>query len=167
MENETLIEQCCRLLAEQKKTIAFAESATAGKVAYEFSQTSDSGSVLKGGLVCYDACVKEELLKIPNDLVEEFTPESAEVTRAMALGLKKIMDADIVVAITGLTAPGGSEHPGKPVGTMFYAILYEGNMVERRKVFTGEPREIVALTLEQITKTLLQLIQTDRGETAT
>lgn len=159
METTTLIENCSRLLSECGWTIAFAESATAGRLAYEFSQTPYAGNVLKGGIVCYDACVKEDILKIPKKLVEEFTPESAEVTRAMALGLKKIMKADVIVSITGLTAPGGSEDAGKPVGTMFYTVLMKERIEERRKVFTGTPREIVELTMEQIVKTLIHMLQ--------
>ena len=153
-----LVEECCQILADNELTIAFAESATAGKLAFEFSQTAYSGKVLKGGLVCYDACIKEDILHIPKEFVDEYTPESPEVTRTMALKLKEIMDADIVIAVTGLTTPGGSEGPHKPVGTMFYCILANGELYERRKVFTGSARDIINLTIEQIVKTLIQVL---------
>ena len=158
-----VVEECCQILADSEQTIAFAESATAGKLAFEFSQTAYSGKVLKGGLVCYDACIKEDILHIPKEFVDEYTPESPEVTRTMALKLKEIMDADIVIAVTGLTTPGGSEGPHKPVGTMFYCILANGELYERRKVFTGSARDIINLTIEQIVKTLIQVLTSNHA----
>lgn len=40
--------------------IAFAESATVGRLAAEFSLTENSGDILNGGLVCYDACIRKK-----------------------------------------------------------------------------------------------------------
>jgi len=151
------VDACTDLLAEKGLTISFAESATAGGLSYAFSQANNAGRVLKGGLVCYDACLKEDILGIPQETIGLYTPESAEVTREMALRLAKLIKADITVAITGLTKPGGSEQPGKPVGTMFYCILSEGIITERKKIFTGEPEEIIWHTIDQILKTITHL----------
>ncbi|WPU95661.1 CinA family protein [Mucilaginibacter sabulilitoris] len=159
MENLTaLLNECAEQLAGRKLTLAFAESATGGKLSYAFSQTVYAGEILKGGLVCYDACLKEDILGIDKEMIETFTPESEEITREMAIKLKKIMDADIIVAVTGLTTEGGSEAPGKPVGTMFYCVYFEGQTHDRKKIFTGTPAEIVDLTIEQVAKTILQIL---------
>lgn len=161
MANElmNLIEECSDALAKKGLTLSFAESASAGYLAYMFSQTENSGKVLKGALVCYDACVKEDILKISKALINEFTPESAEVTREMALKLSGLISSDLTVAVTGLTRSGGSERPGKPVGTMFYCICFRGAVIERRKIFAGTPQEIVDNTMEQIIKTIYQLFE--------
>lgn len=151
-----LIDDCSNLIAADKLTVAFAESATAGLLAFEFSQSDHSGEILRGGLVCYDAHIKEKILGVHKTLIVKYTPESAEVTREMAFRLKKMMDSDIVVSITGLTTPGGSEGPGKPVGTMFYCILIREKTIERRKVFSGSAREIVYYTIEDIVKTIIK-----------
>jgi len=159
MDYKALIEECSGLIAGQKWTIAFAESATAGKLAFEFSQTEYSGAILKGGLVCYNACIKEAVLGISGATIEEYTPESPEVTREMAVRLAKLMDSEVTVAVTGLTTPGGSEQPGKPVGTMFYCIQLPGKVLERKKIFTGSPEQIIDLTIEQIAKTIIQTLK--------
>ncbi|WP_118975928.1 CinA family protein [Taibaiella koreensis] len=156
---QQIIETCSELIAERKLTIAFAESATAGKLAYAFSQTPFSGEVLKGALVCYNAYIKEEVLGITVAMIKQFTPESAEVTREMAVRIQQLMSADLAVAVTGLTTTGGSEQPGKPVGTMFYCVLYGREILERKKIFTGEPAEIIDLTIEQIAKTIIHLLE--------
>lgn len=152
------VEDCARRLAEKRLTICFAESATAGGLSYAFSQTEYAGTVLKGGIVCYDACLKEDILSVPAELVDKFTPESAEVTREMALRLRDIIHADLAVSVTGLTKPGGSETAEKPVGTMFYAISYQDTVHERRTFSAGSPETIVRHTIERIAQTISEII---------
>lgn len=139
-----IFEECGQLLTKNKLTIACVESATAGQLSAAFSLSEQSGDFLKGGLACYDACVKEELLKVDTKLLEAFTPESAEVTFAITVGLMAIIKADIHIGITGLTRPGGSETKEKPVGTMFFCgMLGKNKIFEDRKVFNGSQEEIV------------------------
>jgi nicotinamide-nucleotide amidase len=146
MENKISI--CSKLMAEQGLTIAFAESATAGWLCSEFALTEESGKVLKGGIVCYDADLKVSLLKVPQELIDQYTPESMEVTSAMAYRLPQLIPSDIQVTVTGLTTPGGSETPEKPVGTMFVFALIKGHEASFRKVFKGSCEEIIHQTIE-------------------
>lgn len=164
MIHENTMEKCSRLIAQHKLTIAFAESASAGKLAFAFSLTGYSGDILKGGLVCYHVSVKEDILGVPKEFIQKYTPESAEVTREMALRLKNLMDADIIVAVTGLTTPGGSEGPEKPVGTMFYCVILDDQMVEVENVFKGTPTQIIDLTIIQITNTIIDVLNTQYGK---
>ncbi|TDE14480.1 CinA family protein [Dyadobacter psychrotolerans] len=150
-----LVIDCSKIIKEHNLTIAFAESATAGRLASEFSLTPDSGAVLKGGLVCYDACLKEDILMIPKGFVDEFTPESAEVTKEMALRLKKFIESGIQVATTGLPSPGGSETKEKPVGTMFSHILIGESSIAIHRVFEGTPEEIILQSIDQVAETIM------------
>ncbi|MBD3582207.1 CinA family protein [Flavobacterium selenitireducens] len=152
------IAQCCLALSDLKWKISFAESASAGRLSYEFSLDANSGKVLLGGLVSYDASLKEELLRIPKSLVERYTPESAEVTKAMALSFRKISHADVCVALTGLTSPGGSETPEKPVGTIFTCIAFPNDILEDRVVFDGSPEEIASKAVDRVADLLLQVL---------
>jgi len=141
---ETNIQRATRLLLEKKLTIAFAESATAGSLAYEFSRCDDAGEYLKGGIVCYDACLKEEMLGVDKELIRNYTPESMEVTRAITNGLAVLIRADIHVGVTGLPAPGGSETMEKPVGTMFICALLQGReFFSHTQVYAGSAEGII------------------------
>ena len=158
-----IFEECGQLLAKNKLAIACAESATAGQLTANFSLSEQSGDFLKGGLACYDACVKEELLKVDAKLLEEFTPESAEVTFAITKGLMTIIKADIHIGITGLTRSGGSETKEKPVGTMFFCGMFgENKLFEDRRVFQGNQEEIVRQatihTATLLKESLMQLL---------
>jgi nicotinamide-nucleotide amidase len=153
------IDLCANILKEKGLNIAFAESATAGRAMAEFSLIEKAGDFLKGGLVCYDAGVKEDILKVPHSLILNYTAESAEVTQAAANGLKSLMDADVYVAITGLTSPGGSETKDKPVGTIFVHYLYNGKEKASQAVFDGEGESIVIQAVNYIATTLFTFLQ--------
>jgi nicotinamide-nucleotide amidase len=144
---EAKIDSCSKLMADRGLSIAFAESATAGWLCSEFALSEVSGQVLKGGITCYDADLKVDLLKVQQKLIDEFTPESLEVTREMACRLGDLIPSDIQVAVTGLTTPGGSETAEKPVGTMFVVALVKNREVSFRKVFKGSCEEVIHQTI--------------------
>jgi len=149
MVSDTL-KQVGHLLIESGMTLAFAESATAGRLSAEFSLIDDAGDFLKGGIACYDACIKESLLKVDHELIEKYTPESMEVTREITEGVIHLIPADIHIGITGLTCPGGSETGEKPVGTMFvYALKGGTHLFSERMNFSGDREKIVSQTIER------------------
>lgn len=151
----SLVTQCSNALVEKEWTIAFVESCTAGRLSSEFALVPDSGQIFLGGIVCYDAALKENLLDVPHQLIEEFTAESAEVTEALAKNFCHISGSDICAAVTGLVAPGGSETPDKPVGTIFIHIVMPHKSVSRRIVFTGQPEEIVLKAVDEVSRMVL------------
>lgn len=156
------IAECSKHLAEKNYKIAFAESATAGALASQFALAPESGQVLLGGIVCYDACTKEDLFDISKEMIETYTAESAEVTRALAEGLHKHFDCDVAVAVTGLLTPGGSETPEKPVGTMFIHILLpDSRYCAHREVFEGKAEEILKQTIDRTGMLIIELLDLD------
>lgn len=137
-------------------TISFAESASTGRLIYDFTSVPKCGNIIKGSIVCYDRSVKEDLFKIPAEVIDEFSAESPEVTRLLADGLRQLIPADIIVAVTGLASPGGSETEEKPVGTMFVAGYIKEHSWERRFFFDGSPDEIIAHTIHAVALTVAE-----------
>jgi nicotinamide-nucleotide amidase len=158
---ESKINICSKLMAGKGLTVAFAESATAGWLCSEFALTEESGKVLMGGIACYDADLKVKLLKVRQELIDEFTPESMEVTREMAYRLRELIDSDIQVTVTGLTTPGGSETPEKPVGTMFVFALIKDKEASFRKVFSGSCEDVIHQTIEATANMLTRELLND------
>ncbi len=150
-----LLIKSSQILLVNNLTIATAESATAGRLAAEFSLIPNCGKALKGGIISYDAGVKEYVLGVSDDLVKKYTPESAEVTEDMANKLQKLVEADIYIAITGLTMPGGSETPEKPVGTMFIHAIIKGKSIPVREVYEGSPEEVVLQTIDRVAQVII------------
>lgn len=153
-----IVMKCSKAIASKGWNIAFAESATAGRMSAEFAMTTHSGEILRGGIVCYDVFVKEQILNVPHAIIEKYTPESAEVTQILAQQASKIFNSKIIVAITGLTSPGGSETEEKPVGTIFFYITTPTEKISHREVFQGTPEEIVLQTINKTAKLIIDNI---------
>jgi len=155
MPSKSVIAVCHRLLAENL-TIAFAESASTGRLIYDFTSVPECGQVVKGSIVCYDRSVKESLMNIPAEIIDTYTAESPEVTQLLAESVKKLIPADIIVAVTGLASEGGSESPDKPVGTMFVHGFIKDKPWNTKLLFEGTPDEIIAQTIEAVGTILLE-----------
>lgn len=150
--------KCSKVLAAKGWNIAFAESATAGRMSAEFSMTAESGKILRGGITCYEVFVKEQILNVPHALIQKCSPESEEVTQKLAEGAVKLFNAKVTVAVTGLTTSGGSENANKPVGTIFLYIITPDKKLRLRKVFKGSAEEIVLQTIDEAAKLIIESI---------
>ena len=160
MTSEIII-QCSEAIAAKGWNIAFAESASAGKLSTEFSLTPLSGKILRGGIVCYEVFVKEQIMLVPHELIEQYTPESAQVTSALAQRTAVIFNSDITVALTGLTTPGGSETEEKPVGTIFLSIITPTGIIDHKEVFFGSPKQIVKQAADKAASLILEKIKSN------
>jgi nicotinamide-nucleotide amidase len=131
-----------KTLMDKQHTLALAESMTCGLAAHFLSTCKGTANVLLGSVVCYSTDVKTGLLGVPKQLIDKHSAESREVTEKLAINLRHEMKADICAAITGLASSGGSETKTKPVGTVFFSILYKNRPRNFRVVFRGTPLEI-------------------------
>lgn len=158
--NRNLINEAGKILQDRNLTIAFAESATAGRICAEFSVIENAGKFLKGAVACYDAGIKETLLGVDHSIIEKFTPESMEVTRGITIGLAKIIPADLHMGVTGLSCAGGSETGDKPVGTMFVFALYQGlPAFSQRLNFSGDQQTIISATIESCAMLIMAFLE--------
>lgn len=147
---------CCHTILAKELTIAFVESASTGRLIYDFTSVPNCGQIVKGSIVCYDRSVKETLLKVPSEVIDKYSAESEEVTHLLAEGLRSLIPADIIVAVTGLASPGGSESEDKPVGTMFIHMIINNKQLKTKLLFEGGPDDIVAQTIDAVASILLE-----------
>ena len=151
-----LVSTLLKLLIEKKLTIAFAESVTCGLASHQLNIVKGTSEAFMGSVVCYNECVKTNLLGIDSSLIDQYTAESQQVTDALAKNLHQLFDADMFAAITGLAAPGGSETSSKPVGTIFFSLMYKGRLVRQKKFFSGTPLQIKKKACEELYKLMLR-----------
>lgn len=102
-----------------------AESCTGGLVAAALTEIAGSSDVLDRSFVTYSNEAKQELLGVPQDIIEAFGAVSIACVFAMAQGALKRSNADIAVAISGVAGPGGGSDM-KPVGTVVFAHAVRG-----------------------------------------
>lgn len=117
-ELERLSREVGSLLAAQGKRLAFAESCTGGLLGHAITNVAGSSQYFVGSAVVYSYEAKRRLLNVRQETLERFGAVSAEVAREMAQGARRLFEADIAVAVTGIAGPGGGT-PEKPVGLVY------------------------------------------------
>ena len=133
---------CCEVLAAlEGKTLVTAESCTGGGIGAALTGIPGSSAVYKGGVISYTNWVKANILQVPPDLLESCGAVSAPVAEAMAKGVRKLLQADVAISVTGLAGPGGDEY-GNPVGTVYIGLDMDGNSAVKQFHFAGD-REAV------------------------
>ncbi len=100
-------------------TLAVAESLTGGLIASRLVNVAGASTWFRGAVVSYASEVKFELLGVPEGPVV-----SAAVVEAMARGVRKLLDADVGLSVTGVAGP--DEQDGQPAGTVFVGTDVKG-----------------------------------------
>jgi nicotinamide-nucleotide amidase len=140
-EETSLAATVLDILKARGKTLAVAESCTGGMVGARLTAVPGASAVFVGGVVGYDDGVKREQLGVPSEVLEQHGAVSEESARAMAAGAARVFKTSCAVAVTGVAGPGGGT-PDKPVGTVWLAVLVDGNTTAVRRTFPGSREEI-------------------------
>lgn len=119
------------LLWEREKTVATAESCTGGRIAEAIIAVPGASKYFKGGIISYVNEVKENLLGVDAQVLEEKTAVCEEVARQMVLGACKALNTNYAIAATGIAGPGGGTKE-IPVGTIWLACGTPDNIVTCR-----------------------------------
>lgn len=135
-----LSEQAVEKALAVGRTVATAESLTAGMVAAVLADTAGASGMLQGGVVAYQNSVKSGVLSVPPELLTAVGSVDGEVAAAMAAGARSLLGADIGISTTGVAGP--EEHGGKPVGTVFIGIATASGATYLEYGFTGNRSEI-------------------------
>ena len=139
--NTALEEMIGRVLMDHNYTIACAESCTGGLLTSRFTDVPGSSDYIKGSIVSYTNEIKINILKVKAETIEKFEVVSTEVALEMAEGVRKLMNSDIGVGITGVAGPTGSTEKS-PVGCICIAVAGpNGNSSEVHHII-GNRREI-------------------------
>jgi len=156
MNDEKMEEVVVRLLKENKKTLAVAESCTGGMLSSLVVNVPGASDVFIGGVVAYSNELKKSILGVKEDTLRKYGAVSEQCVQEMTEGLKKLTEADICVAISGIAGPSGGT-PTKPVGTVFI-YLFEQNHSTVRYNFSGDRNTIrtrsAMMALENLRKHL-------------
>ncbi len=153
-EDETIEFIIGRLLTQQGKTMATAESCTGGKIAQMLTSVAGASNYFRGSVVSYATDTKTSLLGVDVKTIEKYSVVSAEVAKEMALGIQKIMLTDYAIATTGNAGPNQGDADVE-VGTVFIALATPDNVFVSAFNF-GQPREKV---IDRTANKALEILQ--------
>ena len=165
-ESKIISREISQLLWEKEKTVATAESCTGGRIAEAIIAVPGASKYFKGGIICYVNEVKENLLGVSHQLLEEKTAVCEEVAIEMVKGACKTLGTDYAIAATGFAGPGGGTKE-IPVGTIWLACGSADRIVTR-KVEEDHGRDInLAIATNVATQMFLDFLKQEDVQEAT
>ncbi len=137
-----LAEHIASIAMDRGRTVAAAESVTAGGVAKALAAAGDASEWFSGSIVAYRTATKREVLGVASEAII-----SHACAREMAQGALRLTGADLVVSITGVGGPDPEE--GKPPGTVIICAGTRDGLRVFDHAFDGSPEDVVRLATMQ------------------
>ena len=129
-----------QLLTDKDLTLAVAESCTGGLIGHRVTNVPGSSAYFRGSITAYAYDVKERLLSVSRETLDEYGAVSAPTARQMAVGARRAVDADLGLSATGIAGPGGATRE-KPVGLVYVGLAAEDEVWVESRVFEGNRLE--------------------------
>jgi nicotinamide-nucleotide amidase len=161
-ESKVISREISELLWDMEKTVATAESCTGGRIAEAIIAIPGASKYFKGGIISYVNEVKENILGVDHQVLEEKTAVCEEVAIQMVKGACRTLDTDYAISATGVAGPGGGTKD-TPVGTIWLAC---GNAkrVVTQKVEEDHGRDInLAIATNQAMKLFLEYLKEEQN----
>ena len=143
---EEMASVVCALLAQEKMTVAAAESCTAGMFTATLADIPGASAVLSESVVTYSNDAKEKYLGVSHETLSKFGAVSSETAKEMAEGIKKAAGSDIGVSITGSAGPGGGTKE-KPVGLVYVGVAHAGGTLVKKLQLFGDRKRVRHLSV--------------------
>lgn len=136
VDDQSMESVVLELLRERGETLAVAESLTGGLMASRLVDVPGSSDVFRGGVVAYASDVKFSLLGVePTDDVI-----TLDVAEAMARGARRVLGADVGVALTGVAGPAPQD--GHSPGTVCMAVDVGGDVSSAEVRMPGRRQQV-------------------------
>ncbi len=152
-----LEEKLVKELIERQITITAAESLTAGMFQSTIGNVAGVSNVFEGGFITYSNEVKEKLLGIPSEVIEENGVVSEPTAIWMANQARSIMKKDIGISFTGAAGPDSLE--GNPAGTAWIGLAFKTRTTFAKEFhFNGSRNEVRKQCVEAGLSMILDLL---------
>lgn len=164
----SLIQDISILLKERHWQLVTAESCTGGLLSSYLTEIPGSSLWFERGFVTYSNLAKQQMLSVPEPLLNEYGAVSEPVAAAMAVGALQHSAGDIAVSITGVAGPDGGSVE-KPVGTVCFGWAAQGTGVSKtlRKQLSGNRQDIRLAACHEALFGILSFIKNNRNSQGT
>ncbi len=134
-DDESMESVVLDLLRAKGWSLGLAESVTGGLVGARITGVSGASDVFRGSIVSYATDVKQSVLGVSEGPV---VSESAALE--MAHGARRVLGADVGLALTGVAGPGLQD--GMPVGTLCIGLVWPDGELTRSLRVPGEREQM-------------------------
>lgn len=150
-------EQIAAILIEKGQSLGLVESCTGGRIAQEITALPGASAYFKGGIIPYDTGLKTSLLEVDPQEIKNHSTVSLEIAEALALGGQKKLNADYVIATTGIAGPTKGDGRGE-VGRVCIAIAGPGGVIKEEYLFGKARERIIQKAVDKALELLLKEI---------
>ncbi len=138
-DEETLPSVVGKLLSNVGETVAVAESCTGGGLGAMITSVSGSSAYFVGGITAYENEMKQQLLGVKAESLNQEGAVSGTVAEQMACGVKKQFHSDWGLSVTGIAGPSGGTAQ-KPVGLVYVGIATPDQQSDQLELRLGQQR---------------------------
>ena len=142
-DDDTIEQVVLGMLAERGWTLGTAESATGGMIAARITGVAGASSVFRGAVVAYATDIKHGVLGVADHLIETHGVVSEEVACVMAEHAADVLDADVVISVTGSAGPDPQE---RNIGTMIVGVHTPDQVMAKTLFMPGDRERVRAYT---------------------
>ena len=157
-DDDTISSAIGKMLNHRCASLASAESCTGGLIGNIITETAGSSAYFKGGIIAYSNELKQRLLGVRRETLEQYGAVSEQTAIEMARGCLAATGADYAIATTGISGPTGATED-KPLGLVYVAIASRNEVVCNRYVFTTTRQQHQQRTANQALFDLYKLIK--------
>lgn len=140
-ESVSLEETIATHLRHRGWHLAFAETTTGGLMAARLIRLPGSSAYFDRSIVAYSKEAKIQSLGVEPEVFERAGSVSLDMASAMAEGLRRLSQADLVLAETGIAGPIRGRSP-KPLGTTCFVLLTPTGHFSEEVRFAGDRQAI-------------------------
>ena len=151
VDGETFPMMVIKTLRENNATLALAESCTAGYAGELLTREPGASAVFQGGVLAYSNELKTQLLGVKPETLADQGAVSELCVREMAEGLRKLTNATLSIAITGVAGDRVDGRPykaqpvpsgSKSIGTVCFGMASTRPTKIVTKLFSGDRERI-------------------------
>ena len=150
-DDETPEQAAGKSLTEKGLTLASMEMCTGGALTNAITNVSNSINYFKGGIVAHDGSALSAI-GVPTAIMEQHGVVSQETANIMAETVRRSLNANLGMAVTGVPGPG--EFEGKPLGLAYISIT---NGQETREMQMRLPPRQVTIKRRVPNQALIEL----------
>ncbi|WP_457552681.1 CinA family nicotinamide mononucleotide deamidase-related protein [Desulfobacula sp.] len=160
----SIAQEIGRLLTEQGKTLAIAESCTGGLIANMVTNVAGSSDYFLFSGITYSNDAKINILGVQRQTIVEYGAVHEKTALEMAQGARQKAGADFSISTTGIAGPGGGTKE-RPVGMVCIGLTGPSVLMAKTYQFSFGERDknkkiFATMALELLRRHLSSLFET-------